>query len=232
MAEERQQARSPQSQGQQPSAQIPQQQTPRRGNGQQSGMMRRGGHLPSMFHMDPFEMFRTSPFSMMRRFMEDMDHYAAQFGMGRGGQGMAAAGSQAFSPTMEIFERDGQFIVRADLPGLTKEDLHVEVTEDVLTIAGERRSEHESQQGGMFRSERSYGTFHRQIPLPQGVNTEQVTAQFQNGVLEVSMPMPSQQVRGRQIDIQSGTSTQGGPSNGMGQPASSSMSQEPATAKV
>jgi HSP20 family protein len=194
----------------------------RRGNGQQTGMARRESSMPSLFNMDPFDMFRMSPFALMRRFMEDMEQQWGQPGMGRSGRGMAAAGSEFFSPPIEMFERTGHLIVRAELPGLTKDDVHVEVTDDALTIEGERRSEHEENQSGFFRSERRYGTFRRQIPLPEGVNADQVTANFKDGVLEISMPAPQQQGRGRRIEIQSGASS----SSGTGQQTSSNANQE------
>jgi len=144
----------------------------------------------------------------MRRFTEEMDHYFAHLGMGRGGQGTAAAGSEFFAPPVEVLERDGRLIVRADLPGLTKDDVRVEITDNVLTIEGERRSEHEErQEGGVLRSERVYGMFRRQIPLPEGVNADQATANFKDGVLEVSMPAPQRQTRGRQIEVQSSASS-------------------------
>jgi HSP20 family protein len=155
--------------------------------------------------MDPFDMFRMSPFALMRRFSEEMDQYFDQLGAGRRDSGMTAANGGLFAPPMEVFERDGQLIVRADLPGLTKDDVHVEVTDDALLITGERRSEHEERQGGTFHSERSYGSFRRQIPLPEGVSADQAKASFKDGVLEVSMPAPQRPARGRQIDIQSAT---------------------------
>jgi len=225
MAEEQQQSRSAQPQGQQPSGQSAQGMQ-RRGNGQQTGMTRRGGGMPALFNMDPFDMFRMSPFALMRRFMEDMEQQWGQSGMGRGGQSMAAAGSEFFSPPMEIFEREGHLVVRADLPGLTKDDVHVEVTDEALTIEGERRSEHEEQQGGFFRSERRYGTFRRQIPLPEGVNADQVTANFKDGVLEISMPAPQRQARGRRIEIQSNAPSPSGASSGVGHQASSHVNHE------
>jgi HSP20 family protein len=115
-----------------------------------------------------------------------------------------------FSPPVEIFERDGQLVVRADLPGLTKDDVHVEVTDEALTIEGERR----------------YGTFRRQIPLPEGVNADQVIASFKDGVLEVSRPAPQQQARGRRIDIQSGPPSPSGTPSSAGHQASGSANQE------
>jgi HSP20 family protein len=209
-----------QPQGQQPSGQATHGMQ-RRGNGQQTGLARRGGGMPSLFSMDPFDMFRMSPFALMRRFMEDMEQQWGHLGMSRGGQGMPTMGGEFFAPPMEICEREGHLVVRADLPGLTKDDVHVEVTDEALTIEGERRSEHEERQGGFFQSERRYGRFHRQIPLPEGVNTDQVTANFKDGVLEVSMPAPQRQARGRRIEIQ-GESAR----SGIAQSASAPQAQE------
>jgi HSP20 family protein len=210
MAEAQPQAQQHQPQGQQPSGQATQGMQ-RRGEGQQTGLARRGGGLPSLFSMDPFEMFRMSPFALLRRVMEDMEQQWGQLGMGQGRQGMATTGGAVFSPPMEVLEREGHLVVRADLPGLTKDDVHVEVTDEALTIEGERRAEHEERQGGVFHSERRYGRFHRQIPLPEGVNAEQVTASFKDGVLEVSMPAPQRQARGRRIEIQGESAQSGAP---------------------
>lgn len=209
MAEERQQQRSGQSDGRrqssqgQPSSGQTSQAMRRRGGEQQGGLAQRGGSMPSMFAMEPLDMLRMSPFALMRRLTEDMDQYFAQLGMGRGGPGMAAAGSGILSPPVEVLERDGNLIVCVDLPGMTKDDVRVEVTEDTLTIEGERRSEHEVEQEGLLRCERTYGRFRRQFPLPEGVNADQATANFKDGVLEISIPAPQRQARGRQIEIQS-----------------------------
>jgi HSP20 family protein len=232
MPEEQQQSRSAQPQGQQYQPQGRQssgqatQGMQRRGNGQQTGMARRGGGMPSLFHMDPFDMLRMSPFAMMRRFMEDIEQQWGQAEIGRGSQGTAAAGSTFFSPPMEMFEREGRLIVRAELPGLSKDDVHVEVTDDALTIEGERRSEHEERQGGFFRSERRYGTFRRQIPLPEGVNADQVTASFKDGLLEIAMPAPQRQADSRRIEIQSGAASTSGAASGPSQQASNQTHQE------
>src|SRR4030095_3006522 len=92
-----------------------------------------------------------------------------------------------FSPQVDIFERNGKLVVRADLPGMTKDDITVEVTDDAVVMDGESRYEHEEKETGIYRSERSYGRFHREIPLPEGVKTENATATFKNGVLEVTL---------------------------------------------
>ena len=82
----------------------------------------------------------------------------------------------------------------------------MEVTDDAVTIQGERKSAHEEQREGYFRSERSYGNFCRVIPLPQGAMTEQAKAEFRDGVLQVTMPVPPASTKGRRLDISAGTS--------------------------
>ncbi len=133
-----------------------------------------------------------SPFAFMRRFSEEMDRLFGDFGFGRGvhspslGRGLggfAEAGGTLWSPQVEVFERGGQLVVRADLPGMTRDDINIEVTDDSLVIRGERKSEREENEEGYYRSERSYGSFYRQIPLPEGVNAENANATFRNGML-------------------------------------------------
>lgn len=103
---------------------------------------------------------------------------------------------------MEVFQRNNDLVIRADLPGLLKDDVKVDVTEDAITIQGERKREHEEEKGGIYRSERSYGSFSRTIALPEGAMTDQAKATFKNGVLEVTMPAPPESVkRGRRLEI-------------------------------
>ena len=71
---------------------------------------------------------------------------------------------------------------------MTKDDVKVEITDEAVILDGERKWEHEENQQGVYRSERSYGSFHREIPLPEGVKTENATANFKNGVLTVTLP--------------------------------------------
>src|SRR5207245_93860 len=104
----------------------------------------------------------------------------------------------------EVFERNNQLVVRADLPGLTKDDINVDIDDDRITIRGERQSEHEEDEKGFYRSERSYGSFYRSVPLPQGVDAEQAKADFKNGVLEITMPLPAKKSSGRRIEIGEG----------------------------
>lgn len=106
-----------------------------------------------------------------------------------------------WAPQTEIFERDNQLVVRADLPGLNKEDIDLDITDDRITIRGERKSEHEENEKGIYRSERSYGSFYRSLPLPDGVDPDKAKANFTNGVLEVTMPLTQPTSHGRKIEI-------------------------------
>jgi HSP20 family protein len=116
-----------------------------------------------------------------------------------------AAGS-FWAPVIEVYQRNDEFVVRADLPGLKKEDVKIDVTDNALTIQGERRQEEETERRGVYRSERSYGSFYRTIPLPEGAITDQAKATFNSGVLEITMPAPPDQfTRGRRLEIKDAT---------------------------
>jgi HSP20 family protein len=146
-----------------------------------------------------------TPFGMMRRFADEMDRMFEGFGfpsMERFGKSFGSWGMERFSPQIDIFERDSKLIVRADLPGMTKDDINVEVTEDAVVIEGERKYEHEQNVKGIYRSERSYGHFRREIPLPEGVKTENATANFKNGVLEVTFDAAQAARNRKRLEIQ------------------------------
>lgn len=104
----------------------------------------------------------------------------------------AAAGARRWVPPMDLVEADDKYILRADLPGLSEDDVAIELEDDVLTISGERNTEHEGNGEGYYRVERSFGAFRRSLTLPQGVDPEGVSARFENGVLEVRIPKPEQ----------------------------------------
>jgi HSP20 family protein len=157
-----------------------------------------------------------NPLAMMRRIQEDLDTVFRAFGVPRFGAAIvpprnleellerAPTLSQTakWSPQIEVFERDGDLVVHADLPGVKREDVEVSVGDDVLTIRGERRQENRETQGGYRRTERGYGTFFRQIPLPDGVDPTEIEAAYEDGVLEVIIPSPRDVQRGRRrVDI-------------------------------
>jgi HSP20 family protein len=160
-----------------------------------SGGMLRPGFDPFLF--SPREFFSANPFSLLRRMSEEMDRVFGEFGLERG-----RGGTGTWSPAVEVAEREGNYVVHAELPGLKPEDVKVEVGDQGLVIQGERKFEQEQNQGGVHRTERQYGQFYRNIPLPEGVNPEQVRANFQNGVLEVTVPIPQAQSNRREIPIE------------------------------
>jgi HSP20 family protein len=156
----------------------------------------------------------SNPFRMLERFADEMDRIFDDFGFGRAGFGSRPTSGfpslwqhgsrewQTWTPEVEVFHRDNELVVRADLPGLSRDNVKVDVTDDRITIQGERKSEHEEKREGLYRSERSYGSFSRVIPLPEGTITDQAKATFKDGVLEITMPAPPEQVRrGRRLDI-------------------------------
>lgn len=137
-----------------------------------------------------------SPFSLMRRFQEDMDR---MFEMALGGT------MGTWSPAIEVKQQGDKLQVCAELPGLKPEEVQIEATEDALTIQGERRQETSSDEGGVHRTERHYGRFYRSIPLPPGAKTEQASASFKDGVLEITVPVPEEASRRRRISIGNAT---------------------------
>jgi HSP20 family protein len=109
-------------------------------------------------------------------------------------------------PAMDVVEADGHFVLRADLPGLAEDDVNIEVDDNVLTIKGERKSEHEHKGEGYYRVERSFGSFSRSVKLPEGVDADGIQASFDNGVLEVQIPKP-EQAKPRKVQISLGSQT-------------------------
>src|SRR3954462_5265754 len=93
---------------------------------------------------------------------------------------------QRWTPAMDLVEVDDHFVLKADLPGMAEEDVSIEVNDNVLTIAGERKSEHEAGERGFYRVERAYGSFRRTLTLPDGLDADAISAKFDRGVLEVS----------------------------------------------
>jgi HSP20 family protein len=95
-------------------------------------------------------------------------------------------------PAMDLVETDEHLVLRADLPGLERDDVSIEVKDGTLTVSGERKAEHEEKAEGYHRVERAYGSFSRSLTLPRGVDTDQIDANFDRGVLEVRIPKPAE----------------------------------------
>ena len=151
----------------------------------------------------------VNPFLMMRRFTQDMERLFEDFNGFRFPTFFKTDfrpvrmefDKVEWVPQIEVFHNNGQFMVRADLPGLTKDNVKVEVTDDLLTLSGKRKEEKEEKREGFYHSERSYGSFYRQIPLPQGAKTENAAATFHNGVLEITIPAPKVEPSTRKVEI-------------------------------
>ena len=136
-----------------------------------------------------------NPFAFMRRVTEELDRAF-------GAPALPELYPKVWFPELEVFERADKFVVRVDLPGLKKEDVKIAVTHDELTIEGERKLEKEEKKEGVYRSERTYGTFFRRILLPEHVKAENAVAAFKDGVLEIEMPaIPVPEVRKRAVEI-------------------------------
>jgi HSP20 family protein len=132
------------------------------------------------------------------------------FGLMRRFEGLGSPGMErlsqrgffdSFSPEVDMFKRNGKLVITADLPGMSKDDVRVEISDDYVILEGERKYAHEESEEGVYRSERGYGEFRRQILLPEGVKPETASANFKNGVLEITMEVPSGSKNRRRIQI-------------------------------
>lgn len=115
----------------------------------------------------------------------------------------AGATADRWVPAMDLVEGDDHFVLKADLPGLSEEDVAIEIQDNTLTVSGERHAEHEERERGWYRVERSFGRFSRSLTLPEGVDRDAVTAEFDKGVLSVRIPKP-EQTQPRRVRITAG----------------------------
>ena len=138
-------------------------------------------------------LFGANPFGLMKRFAEDVDRTFANF--------MPTVEADLWAPPLEVKHKEGKFIVTAELPGLTKEEVKVEVVDESLVIEGERKRFKEEKGEEFFRSERYYGKFYRTIPLPKGAKADLIKAELTNGVLEVVIPVPEVKPNLRHVPI-------------------------------
>lgn len=142
-------------------------------------------------------LFGVNPFALMRQFTEDMDRIFGQTPRG-------TVEGTAWSPAIEVKQKEGKLLVTAELPGLKKEDVKVHIDGDTLVVEGERKQEKEEKREGYYHSERSYGKFCRSILLPDGAKTDRVAAQFNNGVLEVTVPVAEVKPNRQDVPVQEG----------------------------
>ena len=126
---------------------------------------------------------------------------------------------QRWVPAMDLVEADDHFLLRADLPGLTEDDVNIEFRDNTLTISGERKAEHEQAERGWYRLERQFGKFSRSLSVPDGVNPDAVEARFADGVLEVRIPKPEAR-KPRRIAISGGNGSKPAAVDGTATPSS------------
>jgi HSP20 family protein len=167
---------------------------------------RRGGYAMGI-PLIPADFFRMNPFSLMRRMTEELDRTFSEVS-GRD------FGDRVWIPAIELTQRAGNYVVRAEVPGLHPNDVKLEIADDTIVIQGERKVEHEETKGGLHVTERRYGKFYRAIPLPEGAKADEASARYENGVLEVTVPVEEQGSKRREIPIQaSSTEPAGKPSS-------------------
>ncbi len=111
-------------------------------------------------------------------------------------------GHDSFMPSVDIKEKGNEFIVTAELPGMDAEDVDISISEDVLTLRGEKKEEREEKEGNYYRRECAYGSFHRDIPLPAEVDPDKAQAEFKRGVLTIRLPKkPEAQRKAKKIQV-------------------------------
>jgi HSP20 family protein len=149
----------------------------------------------ALIRWEPVRELQTMQNEMNRLFNTFFD----QPGPGNGGQ----TALRRWLPAMDVLETDDHFVLRADLPGLSEKDVNIELEDNVLTVSGERKAEHEQRNEGYYRVERASGSFSRSLTLPEGVEADGIQANFDSGVLEVRIPKPAQH-KPRKVQISLG----------------------------
>jgi HSP20 family protein len=158
---------------------------------------RRLGSPGTALLLNPFDLLWLSPFGVMRRMTRELERAAGNLGL--------TGGDAGWLPAVEVSERDGKLRVQAELPGLSPDEVRVEIGDNEIVIQGERRVEHEENRRGVRRTEREYGVFYRTIPLPEGAQVDQAKASFRNGLLEITVPVPQRASERRPLAIESGS---------------------------
>ena len=131
---------------------------------------------------------RWDPIRELDSLQGDMNRLFDRFFEGRAPD----APSRRWIPAMDLAETEDHLVLRGDLPGMTEDDVDIEIKDGVLTVSGERKTDHEEKGEGYHRVERAFGSFSRSLSLPQGVDPGKIEAKFDNGVLEVRIPKPAE----------------------------------------
>lgn len=149
---------------------------------------------PLGFSLSPNDVMRMSPFALMRRLSQEFD---------RAFTTQTSGDSGFWTPAIEVKQNPGNYTICAELPGIDPKNVQIDIEQDAIVLRGERESNFDDGRGGFRVSERSYGSFYRTIPLPQGADPNQANARFHNGVLEITVPVREQEAaQRRQIPIE------------------------------
>jgi HSP20 family protein len=146
---------------------------------------------------------RWDPARELDTFQTDMNRLFDSFFGRRDAAPNGNGYARRWIPAMDLVETDGELVLRADLPGLDRDDIEIEVKDNILTVSGERKAEHEEKGEGFYRVERASGRFSRSLDLPRGIDAGGVKANFDRGVLEVRIPKPEERKPTR-VEIGSG----------------------------
>jgi HSP20 family protein len=131
---------------------------------------------------------RWEPFRELASFQNEMSRWMNGLFDGPGRV------TQSWVPALDVWETESEVVYAFDLPGVSEEEISIEVKEDMLTVSAEReRHDEETSEDGFYRFERRYGTFARAVGLPQGIDEDQIAARYENGVLEIRVPKPEEQ---------------------------------------
>ena len=145
-------------------------------------------------------LIRWDPVRELDSLQSDMNRLFDSFFQGKVANGV---GGRRWIPAMDLVETADHLVLRADLPGMTEDDINIEIKDGVLTVTGERKGEHEERSEGFYRVERAFGSFSRSLSLPDGVDAGGVSARFDKGVLEVKIPKPEES-KPQRVQIRAG----------------------------
>ena len=145
-------------------------------------------------------LIRWEPARELQTIQQEMNRLFGSFFDGQSG---VEVGGRRWVPATDLVEEGDHYVLRADVPGVSEDDVKVELEDNVLTISGERKSEREQRKNGYYRIERAWGRFARSLTLPEGVDADGIKARFENGVLEVTIPKPAER-KPRRVAIEVG----------------------------
>jgi HSP20 family protein len=153
-----------------------------------------------------------SPFRGRRGFYDPVSEMNRMFDDMLGGLTRRSGGQQQraelteWAPAIDVVTKDGDLVIRAELPGVKQEDVDITLQNNVLTLSGERKAEQEEERGGYYVRERRYGSFSRSLTVPEGVDESKIHARYENGVLEVTVEGAAQLQEPKRIQIEGSSS--------------------------